>query len=123
MKLSSTAVICSRVICLISAMATPSFCTSRASSCFSTLAASCSLRLMSRIAARCVPASSPGLSAIGGDPILHDLCGPLRILADQSAGRCDLLLETRLQLDRLALTREGHPVFAVRVARGPGGLG
>ena len=52
MKLSSTEVICSRDICLSSAMATPSFCTSRASSCFSTLAASCSPRLMSKIAAR-----------------------------------------------------------------------
>src|ERR1700728_1007510 len=100
MKLSSTEDICSREISLSSAIAMPSFCTSRASSCLSTLAASCSPRLMSKIAARCVPARSPGLLAIGGDPILHDLRGPLRILPNQSARRRDLLLKTGLQLDR-----------------------
>src|SRR5580693_4183682 len=102
MKLSSTEDICSREISLSSAIAMPSFCTSRASSCLSTFAASCSPRLMSRIAARCVPARSPGLLAIGGDPILHDLRGPLRILPDQGARCRDLLLKTGLQLDRRA---------------------
>src|ERR1700735_5858380 len=99
MNLSSTEVICSRDTSLSSAMAMPNFCTSRASSCLSTLAASCSPRLMSRIAARCVPARSPDLLAIGGDPILHDLRGPLRILPDQGPRGRDLLLKTGLQLD------------------------
>src|SRR5580693_3864316 len=111
MKLSSTEDICSREISLSSAIAMPSFCTSRASSCLSTFAASCSPRLMSRIAARCVPARSPGLLAIGGDPILHDLRGPLRILPDQRAGCRDLLLKTGLQLDRrTALLGEAYLV-------------
>src|SRR5579872_4563436 len=91
--------------------AMPSFCTSRASSCLSTLAASCSPKLMSKIAARCVPARSAGLLAIGGDPILHDLRGPFRILPDQRARRRDLLLKTGLQLDRgTGLLREADLV-------------
>ena len=97
------------ILSLSSAMAMPSFCTSRASSCLSTLAASCSPRLMSKIAARCVPARSSGLLAIGGDPILHDLCGALRILPDQGPRRRDLLLETRGEFDGFAaLPRDAH---------------
>src|SRR5579871_2810165 len=124
MKLSSTELICSRDTCLSSAMAMPSFCTSRASSCFSTFAASASPRLISRIAARCVPARSSGLSAIGGDPLLHDLRGALRVLTDEGARRSQLLLEAGLQLDRVAaLRREAQPVIAdiaaLRSARGP----
>src|SRR5580658_4262268 len=116
MKVSSTEVIWSRDTSLSSAMAMPSFCTSRALSCLSTLAASCSPKLISKIAARCVPASSSGLLAIGGDPILHDLCGTLRILPDQRSSRRDLLLKTGCQLDGLAaLTRDAQPI-ARRVA-------
>ena len=111
MNLSSTEVICSRDTSFSSAMAMPSLCTSRASSCLSTLAASCSPRLMSKIAARCVPASSSGLLAIGGDPILHDLCGTLRILPDQGPRRRDLLLKTRRQFDGLAaLAGKAHAI-------------
>src|SRR5579883_2792075 len=97
MKLPSTALICSRDTCLSSAMARPSFCTSRASSCLSRLAASCSPRLISRIAARSVPARSSGLSAIRRHPLLHDLRRTLRILSNQRAGRGELLLERGLQ--------------------------
>src|SRR5580658_1836538 len=123
MKLSSTKDICSREISLSSAIAMPSFCTSRASSCFSTLAASCSPRLMSKIAARCVPASSSALLAISGDPILYDLCGPLRILPDEGPSRRDLLLKTGLQLDRLAaLPRHAQAIRAHILACG-GALG
>src|SRR5882757_2065006 len=111
MKVSSTEVIWSRETSLSSAMAMPSFCTSRASSCFSKLAASCSPKLMSKIAARCVPASSSGLLAIGGDPILYHLRGTLRILPHQGSGGCDLLLETWVELDRrTVLARQAHPV-------------
>src|ERR1700722_3307702 len=110
MNLSSTEVICSRETSLSSAMAIPNFWTSRASSCLSTLAASCSPKLMSRMAARCVPASSSGLLAIG-DPILHDLCRAPGILADQGSRRRDLLFKTGGELDCLAaLTRNAHPV-------------
>src|ERR1700722_9218417 len=117
MNLSSTEVICSRDTSLSSAMAMPNFCTSRASSCLSTLAASCSPRLRSRMAARCVPARSSGVSAIRGDPILYDLCRPAGVLADQGSRGRDLLLETRSELDGLApLPRQAHAV-AVRIAR------
>src|ERR1700690_1427501 len=111
MKVSSTAVICSRDTSLSSAIAIPSFWTSRASSCFSTLAASCSPRLISRMAARCVPARSSGLLAIGGDPILHDLCCAPRVLPHQRPRRRDLLLEARGEFDGFAaLTRDAHAV-------------
>src|ERR1019366_5058225 len=79
-------------------MAMPSLCTSLASSCLRRLAASCSPKLMSNMAARWVPSSSSGL-AIGGDPILHDLCGTFRILPDQCPRGRDLLFKTGLQFD------------------------
>src|ERR1700733_11260007 len=127
MKLSSTEVICSRDTSLSSAMATPSLCTSRASSCFSRLAASCSPKLMSKIAARSVPARSLGLLAIGGNPILDYLCGPLGILPDQGSSSRDLLLKTRRQLDRIggALSRQAQAVSAhiVSSRARPGRLG
>src|SRR6201999_2992564 len=101
MNLSSTELICSRDTSLSSAIAMPNFCTSRASSCLSTLAASCSPKLISNMAARWVPASSS--LAIRGDPLLHDLgCTP-GILPHQGPRRSDLLLKTRLQLDRISL--------------------
>src|SRR5580700_11637830 len=116
MNLSSTAVICSRDTSLSSAIAIPNFWTSRASSCLSKLAASCSPKLISRMAARCVPASSSGLSAIRGDPVLHDLCCTPRVLPDQGSRRCDLLLKTGGEFDRLAaLPRKAHTI-AVKIA-------
>ena len=119
MNLSSTEVICSRDTSLSSAIAMPSFCTSRASSCLSTLAASCSPRLISRMAARCVPARSSGLLAIRGDPILHDLRGAPRILPHQGSRGRDLLLETRRQLDGVAaLSRQAHAIAVELVAVG-----
>src|SRR5580700_6426565 len=128
MNLSSTEVIWSRDTSFSSAIAMPSLCTSRASSCLSTLAASCSPKLMSKMAARCVPGRSSGLSAIGGDPILHHLCGTLRILPDQGSRRGDLLLETRRQFDGLAsLSGNAHPIIGklagagrTPARRGPG---
>src|ERR1700722_9288098 len=108
MNLSSTELICSRDTSLSSAMAMPNFWTSRASSCLSTLAASCSPRLMSRMAARCVPASSS--LAIRGDPILYDLCRTSRILSHQGSCCRDLLLKARRELDRFALSREAYAV-------------
>src|SRR3984957_1650810 len=111
MNFSSTEVICSRDTSLSSAMAIPNFWTSRASSCLSTLAASCSPKLMRRMAARCVPASSSGLLAIRRNPILHDLRRPPRILADQRSRRRNLLLKAGGEFDRLdVLPRETHAI-------------
>src|ERR1700675_2370238 len=110
MNLSSTEVICSRDTSLSSAIAIPNFCTSRASSCLSKLAASCSPKLINRMAARWVPASSSGLLAIRRDPVLHDLCCTPRILPDQRSRRGDLLLETGSELDGVALPREAHAI-------------
>src|SRR5450631_908502 len=111
MNLSSTEVICSRDTSLSSAIAIPSFWTSRASSCLSTFAASCSPKLISRMAARCVPASSSTLLAIRGDPILHDLCCTPRILPYQGTRCRDLLLKTGRQFDRLTtLSRKTHAI-------------
>src|SRR5882757_9554068 len=96
----------------------PSLCTSFASSCLSRLAASCSPRLMSKMAARWVPSSSSGL-AIGSDPILHHLRGTFRILTDQRSGRGDLLLKTGTELDRV-LRLPGKADFISRELTGTG---
>src|ERR1700722_21408 len=108
MNLSSTALICSRDTSFSSAMAMPNFCTSRALNCLSTLAASCSPKLISKMAARCVPASSS--LAIRGDPVLHH----------QGSGGRDLLLETRRELDCLALSREAEAIAVDVLAQGRG---
>src|SRR5579864_4740916 len=118
MNLSSTELICSRDTSLSSAIAMPNFCTSRALSCLSTLAASCSPRLISKMAARCVPASSS--LAIRGDPVLHYLCSTPGILPDQGSGGHDLLLETRRKFDRLALSRQAQGVAVDLLARACG---
>src|SRR5271163_2133379 len=120
MNLSSTELICSRDTSLSSAMAMPNFCTSRALNCLSTLAASCSPKLISKIAARCVPASSS--LAIRGDPVLHDLCCTFRILPDQGSRRRDLLLKTGREFDGLAsLPRKAHAV-ALDIAAAAAGM-
>src|SRR5258707_1941215 len=106
MNLSSTELICSRDTSFSSAIAMPNFCTSRALSCLSTLAASCSPKLMSSMAARCVPASSS--LAIRGDPVLHDLCRTPGILPHQGSRRGDLLLKTGREFDRLALAGQAE---------------
>src|ERR1700683_2174633 len=118
MKVSSTEVIWSRDTSLSSAMAMPNFWTSRASSCLSTLAASCSPRLMSSMAARCVPASSS--LAIRGDPVLHDLCGTPGVLPHQGSRGRDLLLKTGREFDGLALSRQAEAIAVDVLADGRG---
>src|SRR3984885_7945500 len=118
MNLSNTELICSRDTSFSSAMAMPNFWTSRASSCLSTLAASCSPKLISKMAARCVPASSS--LAIRGDPVLHDLCRTPGILPHQGSGGRDLLLETGRELDCLALSREAEAIAVDVLAQGRG---
>src|SRR5271163_5104772 len=119
MNLSSTELICSRDTSLSSAMAMPNFCTSRALNCLSTLAASCSPKLISKIAARCVPASSS--LAIRGDPVLHDLCCTPGILPHQGSRRRDLLLKTGRELDGLALSRQAQGVAVDVLSQRRGG--
>src|ERR1700722_15941081 len=119
MNLSSTALICSRDTSLSSAMAMPNFCTSRALNCLSTLAASCSPKLMSSMAARCVPASSS--LAIRGDPVLHDLCCTFGVLPPQGSRGRDLLLKAGRELGGFALSRQADAIAVDILGQGPGG--
>src|SRR5690242_11634620 len=89
---SSTASASSRETFFSVAIAVPIACTSRASMCFSTAAASCSPSERSSTEARCAPESFCA-SAIFAHPSFHDLRDLFRILARDALGELDLLLE------------------------------
>src|SRR5690242_7625912 len=98
---SSTASASSRETFFSVAIAVPIACTSRASMCFSTAAASCSPSERSSTDARCAPVSFCG-SAIFAHPCFHDLRDLLRILARDALGQFDLLLEPERRRARRA---------------------
>src|SRR3954463_8440156 len=98
---SSTESASSRETFLSVAIAVPIACTSRASMCFNTAAASCSPSESSNTEARCAPVSFCG-SAIFAHPCFHDLCDLLRILARDALGELDFLLESERRRARCA---------------------
>src|SRR5215469_13863316 len=89
---SSTASASSRETFFSVAIAVPIACTSRASMCFSTAAASCSPSESSNTDARCAPVSFCE-SAIFAHPRFHDLRDLLGVLARDALGELDFLLE------------------------------
>src|SRR5690348_9356456 len=80
---------------LSAAIAAPTTCTSRASRCFSTIAASSSPSDSSRIAARCAPLMLFTSRAIGGYPVLHDLRDLARVFRSDPPCHADLLFVVR----------------------------
>src|SRR3982751_5819742 len=98
---SSTESASSRETFLSVAIAVPIACTSRASMCFSTAAASCSPSESSSTQARWAPGRFCG-SALLPPPCFHDLRDLLRILARHALGELDFLLESERRRARRA---------------------
>src|SRR5262249_36225355 len=98
---SSTASASSRETFFSVAIAVPIACTSRASMCLSTAAASCSPSESSSTDARCAPVSFCE-SAIFAHPRFHDLRDLLRVLARDAFRQFDFLLEPERRRARCA---------------------